>query len=148
MVIGRRLVVGALVVGAQLAGALVAGAALAAAANQTRASAATSTPNASTLYREAMATTSSWSVHYVSTSTQSKVTLVTTGDTGPASGTQLVATGKGARSDSVTIMVIGGITYVKGNVGGLENLTGLTAAQAAHLGRWAAALDPGRGRGP
>jgi hypothetical protein len=126
VVIGRRLVVGA-----QLAGALVAGAALTAAASQTPASAATSTPNAPTLYREAIATTSSWSVHYVSTSTQSKVTLVTTGDTGPASGTQLVATGKGAGSDSVTIMVIGGITYVKGNVGGLENLTGLTAAQAA-----------------
>jgi hypothetical protein len=132
VVIGRRLLAGALV-----PGALLAGAALAATAGRPAASAATSTPNASTLYREAMATTSSWSVHYVSRSTQSKVTLVTTGDTGPASGTQLVATGKGANSDSVTIMVIGGITYVKGNVGGLENLTGLTAAQAtAAAGLW------------
>jgi hypothetical protein len=127
VVIGRRLLVGA----------LLAGAALAAATSQTPASAAPSTPNASTLYGEAIATTSSWSVHYVSTSTQSKVTLLTTGDTGPASGTQLVTTGKGSSTDSVTIMVIGGITYVKGNVGGLENLTGLTAAQAtAVAGQW------------
>ncbi len=42
--------------------------------------------NAWTLYGEALATTSSWEVHYASTSTQSKVTLDETGDAGPARG--------------------------------------------------------------
>ena len=75
-------------------------------------------PDAATLYRDAMATTHSWSVHYASASTQSKHTLVESGDAGPASGSQTV--GDGQRG-SISIIVIGGITYVKGNAGGLEN---------------------------
>jgi hypothetical protein len=86
---------------------------------------------ASALYRDAIASTRAWSVHYVSTSTQSKVTLSETGDAGPASGTQTVSAGQGSLDDTITIYVIGGITYVKGNAGGLETLAGLNAAQAA-----------------
>jgi hypothetical protein len=89
------------------------------------------TLKAPTLYHDALASTRSWSVHYVSTSTQSKVTLSETGDAGPASGTQTVSAGKGSLDDTITIYVIGGITYVKGNAGGLEALAGLDAAQAA-----------------
>ena len=38
---------------------------------------------------------------------------------------------------SISILVIGGITYVKGNVGGLESLAGLSATQAAEAaGQW------------
>jgi hypothetical protein len=93
--------------------------------------------DASTLYRDALASTRSWSVHYVSTSTQSKVTLNETGDAGPASGTQTVSAGRGSLDDTITIYVIGGITYVKGNAGGLEVLAGLDAAQAAMVSdRW------------
>ena len=96
-----------------------------------------SAPSASTLYQEALATTRSWSVHYASSSTQSKVTLLVSGDAGPASGTQTVVTGKGSLTDNATIVVIGGITYVKGNAGGLENLAGLSAAQATVAqGQW------------
>ncbi len=102
------------------------------------ASAATG-PKAATLYRQAIATTKSWSVHYASSSTQSKITLVEIGNAGPASGTQLVSMGPSAQSqpDSATIEVIGGITYLKGNVGGLQNLAGFSASQATEAaGQW------------
>jgi hypothetical protein len=89
------------------------------------------TLDASTLYHDALATTRSWSVHYVSRSTRSRVTLSETGDAGPASGTQTVSAGTGSLDDAITIYVIGGITFVKGNAGGLEVLAGLDAAQAA-----------------
>jgi hypothetical protein len=95
------------------------------------------TVDVATLYRDAIATTHSWSVHYVSTSTQSQVTLYVTGDAGPASGTQVVLTGKGTLDDEITIDVIGGITFVKGNAGGLEFLAGLNAAEATTVSnRW------------
>ena len=58
---------------------------------------------------------------------QSKQTMLESGDAGPASGSQTVIMGTG----SISIIVIGGITYVKGNVGGLETLVGLSASQAS-----------------
>ncbi len=132
----RRQVTGAVLVGTLLAGSVLAGT-LAATVQTPAAAASASTPSVSTLYREAIATTRSWSVHYASSSIQSKVTLLESGDAGPASGTQTVLTGKGAPTDNATIDVIGGITYVKGNVGGLENLAGMSAAQAAvAAGQW------------
>jgi hypothetical protein len=91
------------------------------------AAAASSTPDAATLYREAIATTRSWSVHYSSSSTQSNVNLALTGDAGPASGSQTVTMGTG----SINIVVIGGITYLQGNASGLQNLAGFSASQAA-----------------
>ena len=125
------------VTGAVLAGLVLAGSVLTGAVALAPEAAGASTPNASTLYREALATTSSWSVHYASSSTESKVTLDETGDAGPASGTQTVLTGKGSLGDSATIDVIGGISYLKGNVGGLENLAGMSAVQAAVVaGQW------------
>jgi hypothetical protein len=123
----RRLAAGTLAV---MAAAALSSAAPAAAASRP-------TLGASSLYRDALASTRSWSVHYVSTSTQSQVTLYETGDAGPASGTQSVSAGKGNLDDTITIYVIGGITYVKGNAGGLEALAGLNAAQAAAASnRW------------
>ena len=101
--------------------------------------AATTGPSAAALYRQAIATTKSWSIHYASSSTQSKVTLVEIGNAGPASGTQLVSMGPSAQSqpDTATIEVIGGITYLKGNAGGLQNLAGFSASQAAEAaGLW------------
>jgi hypothetical protein len=94
-------------------------------------------PDASTLYREALTTTKSWSVHYVSSSNVSQVSLLETGDSGPASGTQSVATGKGGVTDMITIDVIGGLTYVMGNAGGFQALVGMDAATAQQVaGRW------------
>ena len=109
------------------------------AATGTSAASATSGLDATTLYRQAIATTKSWSVHYASSSTQSKVTLLESGNAGPASGTQSVSMGPSAQSqpDSVTIEVIGGITYIKGNAGGLVNLAGFSTTQAAEAaGQW------------
>ncbi len=120
MEFARRLAVGTLA------------AAAAAALSSVTPAAAASHPSldAATLYHDAIVTTHSWSVHYVSSSTESQVSLYETGDAGPASGTQTVLTGKGNLDDAITIYVIGGITFVKGNVGGLEVLAGLNAAQA------------------
>jgi hypothetical protein len=124
---GPRLAAGTL---AAMAAAALCSAAPAAAASRP-------TLDASTLYRDALASTHAWSVHYVSTSTQSKVTLYVTGDAGPASGIQTVSAGTGSLDDTISIDVIGGITYVKGNAGGLEVLAGLNAAQAAAASnRW------------
>lgn len=126
-----------LVAGTLLAGALAVGGLTADGVGSPGAAASTPVPSASTLYRETIATTRSWSVHYASTSIQSKVTLLVSGDAGPASGTQTVQTGKGSLTDNASIVVIGGITFVKGNAGGLENLAGINAAQATlAAGQW------------
>jgi hypothetical protein len=89
--------------------------------------------SASTLYEDALATTHSWSVHYASASDESKETLVETGNAGPASASQTVLLGRG----SLSILVIGGISYVKGNLDGLENLAGLGTSQATEaVNQW------------
>jgi hypothetical protein len=124
----RRLVAGVLsaaALGAALAVGVVAG--------LSAAPAAATTPSASTLYNDALATTRSWSVHYASSSTESKKTLQESGNAGPASASQTVLLGKG----TISILVIGDISYVKGNVNGLEDLVGLSSTQAAAAaGQW------------
>ncbi len=91
------------------------------------------TTSASALYEEALASTHAWSVHYESNSTEAKVTLVESGDAGPASASQTVTMGNG----TISILVIGGISYVKGNAAGLENLAGLSSSQATEAtGQW------------
>ena len=126
MVLTRRLATGFLLAGPLLVAAatpVVPGAA----------AASSSAASAGALYREAVATTRSWSVHYDSSATQSKQTLVVSGDAGPASGNQTVVMSTG----SITILVIGGITYLKGNAAGLQNLAGLSESQAADAaGQW------------
>jgi hypothetical protein len=118
--------------GVLLAAALT-GASLAGAALQAGPAAAATGASASTLYHDALATTRSWSVHYASASRESKETLVESGNAGPASAGQTVLLGKG----SISILVIGGISYVKGNLDGLENLAGLEASQAAEaVNQW------------
>jgi hypothetical protein len=132
VVLARRLVAGM-----QLAGACaaIAAAAITVAALQAgpAAGAPASGTSAASLYKATVATTHSWSVHYASNSTESKQTLVENGDAGPASGSQTVTMGQG----SISIVVIGGITYIKGNPGGLENLVGLSSSQATEAnGQW------------
>jgi hypothetical protein len=124
----RRLVVAAVaVMAAAAAGAVVALAPAGVAA------AAASSSSASALYRDALATTHSWSVHYDSSSTESSQTLLETGDAAPAAASQTVTMGPG----SIDILVIGGISYLKGNAGGLESLAGLSSSQATEAtGQW------------
>lgn len=129
MVLARRLVAGVLLAGATVT-ATVTGAALQAGP---AGAASASGASASSLYKAAVATTRSWSVHYASNSTEAKQTLVESGDAGPASGSQTVSMGQG----SISILVIGGITYIKGNPDGLETLVGLSSSQATEAaGQW------------
>jgi hypothetical protein len=94
-------------------------------------------PNATTLYRQALATTKAWTVHYASTSADAKVSNSESGDAGPVSGTQQVLIRSGTRSDSASLIVIGQITYVKANVMGLEDMMDLSPTDAtADAGHW------------
>jgi hypothetical protein len=130
----RRLVAGVLSATA-LATALVAAPVLVVTVQAAPAAAATASASASasTLYKDALATTRSWLVHYASASTESKQTLEESGNAGPASASQTVFLGKG----SISILVIGDISYLKGNVNGLEDLAGLSSSQAAEAaGQW------------
>jgi hypothetical protein len=98
---------------------------------------AAAAPTASALYQEAMATTKAWTVHYASQSSLTKVPFMESGDAGPASGTQAIHIGKGATLDTASLIVIGDLTYVKGNKIAMEELTGLSATQAVEAaGRW------------
>jgi hypothetical protein len=127
---GRKLVAVVLagpLVGPLAVGTLTAVIAVLAGPVQAATASSSSSPDATTLYKDAITTTHSWSVHYASDSTESEHTISEIGDAGPASGSQTVIMGKG----SISIIVIGGITYVKGNVGGLETLVGLDASQAS-----------------
>ena len=99
--------------------------------------AAEAAPDATTLYHEAMSTTKAWTVHYVSTSNASQVPFFEQGDTGPASGTQAIEVGRGATRERASLIVIGDLTYVKGNTLAMEDLTGLPSTEAAAAaGRW------------
>jgi hypothetical protein len=122
----KRLVAGVLMAGASAVAVAVVSVAAAPAG-------ASSGTSAGALYKEALAATHAWSIHYDSASTESKVTLVESGDAGPASASQTVTMGKG----TISILVIGGLSFVKGNTDGLENLAGLSASQAsAAAGQW------------
>jgi hypothetical protein len=94
-------------------------------------------PAAATLYREAMATTNAWRVHYSSSSDASHTPFSESGDAGPASGTQAILVGRGASLDRASLIVIGDLTFVKGNQLAMEDLTGQSATEAATtMGHW------------
>ena len=94
-------------------------------------------PSAATLYSQTVATTKNWSVHYASSGTAAGVTLLISGDAGPASGSQEILVGKGTVTDSASLVLIGGITYLRGNARALSDLTGLLPTQAAaNAGKW------------
>jgi hypothetical protein len=94
-------------------------------------------PAAAALYREAMATTNGWRVHYSSSSNASHAPFSESGDAGPASGTQAILVGQGASLDRASLIVIGDLTFVKGNQLAMEDLTGQSAAEAATtMGHW------------
>jgi hypothetical protein len=95
------------------------------------------TAAAGTLYREAMATTNAWRVHYSSSSNAAHTPFSESGDAGPASGTQAILVGQGASLDRASLIVIGDLTFVKGNQLAMEDLTGQSATEAATtMGHW------------
>ena len=94
-------------------------------------------PDATVLYREALATTKAWRVHYYSASTGSGGPFLYSGDAGPASGTQAILVGQGATLISASLVVIGDFTYLSGNELAMEDLVGLSPTQAAGTaGHW------------
>ncbi len=98
---------------------------------------ATASSKASVLYREALATTKSWTVHYASDGVISGVPILESGDAGPTAGTQVVLVGRGPTTDNASLIVIGDLTYLRGNVIALEDLAGLTPAVAANdVNQW------------
>jgi hypothetical protein len=88
-------------------------------------------PSAASLYRSAIATTNGWRVHYVSRSDTSHVPFLESGDAGPGAGTQSIRIGKAPTLDRASLIVIGDLTFVKGNELAMEDLTGLAPAVAA-----------------
>jgi hypothetical protein len=98
---------------------------------------ATASSKAAALYKEAMATTTSWTVHYASDGVISGVPILESGDAGPTAGTQEVLVGKGPTTDNASLIVIGDLTYLRGNVVALEDLAGLSPAVAANdVNQW------------
>ncbi|MGO8861991.1 MAG: hypothetical protein ACLQRH_14670 [Acidimicrobiales bacterium] len=98
---------------------------------------ASAAPDAAALYREALATTRAWRVHYYSESSGSGGPFLYSGDAGPASGTQAIFVGHGATLISASLIVIGDFTYLNGNELAMEDLVGLSPAQAATAtGHW------------
>ena len=94
-------------------------------------------PDATVLYREALATTKAWRVHYYSESTGSGGPFLYSGDAGPASGTQAILVGRGATLISAALIVIGDFTYLSGNELAMEDLVGLSPTEAAAAaGHW------------
>jgi hypothetical protein len=94
-------------------------------------------PTAASLYRAAMATTKGWRVHYLSQSDTAHVPFAESGDAGPASGSQAIHIGHGSTLDEATLIVIGDLTFVKGNERAMEDLTGLAPAEAhTAMNRW------------
>jgi hypothetical protein len=92
---------------------------------------------AASVYQDAMATTKAWTVHYRSESNVSKVPFEESGDAGSAAGTQAIHIGRGATLDTASLVVIGDLTFVKGNKLAMENLTGLSPTQANEAeGHW------------
>ena len=93
--------------------------------------------SATDLYHDALATTHAWSVHYVSESKAPKQTVLISGDAGPTAGSQQVLGGASTAQDTASIVVIGSISYLKGNAHALVDLEGMNAAQAtAVAGQW------------
>jgi hypothetical protein len=99
--------------------------------------AAGASSSAASLYRQALATTTAWSVHYASQAVSSKMPILVSGDAGPASGTQEILVGSGATADQASLVVIGDFTYFKGNAVALQNLILMPASMAStDAGQW------------
>ena len=129
MVEVRRLVVGVLSAAAVLAGLLVA----AVVAGLSAAPAGATTPSASALYKDALATTRR---DGRSTTTRPRRRRTSPSSAGTPGRPGPARPSRWARA-AINILVIGGLSYVKGNAEGLQSLAGLSAAQANEAaGQW------------
>jgi hypothetical protein len=81
-------------------------------------------------YQDAIKAATNQSVHFQTNVTQSNVTLQQSGDAGTTSGSESLTIRNGKQTEHMSAEVIGKTGYVKGNTTGLQNILGLTTAQA------------------
>ncbi len=83
------------------------------------------------------------SVHYVATSNLGGDREVMVGDAGPDRGIQRITFSRAGSTGHVTILVVAGKAYLRGDVFTLETYLGLTKAQAARYhGKWFVIAPP------
>jgi hypothetical protein len=81
-------------------------------------------------YQAAVKAATNQSVHFQTDVTQGNVTLQQSGDAGTTSGSETLTVHNGKQTEHMSAEVVGKTGYVKGNATGLQNILGLTAAQA------------------
>ncbi|HEY1446593.1 MAG TPA: hypothetical protein VGF51_17005 [Acidimicrobiales bacterium] len=88
-------------------------------------------------YEAAVKAATNQSVHFQTDVTQGNVTLQQSGDAGTTSGSETLTVHNGKQTEHMSAEVVGKTGYVKGNVTGLQNILGLSAAQAhKYAGKW------------
>lgn len=95
------------------------------------------TQSAQAEYEAAVKAATNQTVHFQTDVTQGKVTLEQSGDAGANSGSESLTIRNGKSTEHMDAEVIGKSGYVKGNTTGLQNILGLSAAQARkYQGQW------------
>jgi hypothetical protein len=95
------------------------------------------TKSAQSEYQAAIKAATNQSVHFQTNVTQGNVTLQQSGDAGSTSGSETLTVHNGKQTEHMSAEVVGKTGYVKGNTTGLQNILGLTAAQARkYAGQW------------
>ncbi len=95
------------------------------------------TESAQSEYQAAVKAATNQTVHFQTDVTQGKVTLQQSGDAGTSSGSESLTIHNGKSTEHMNAEVVGATGYVKGNTTGLQNILGLTSAQARkYQGQW------------
>jgi hypothetical protein len=99
--------------------------------------AGTTARNAQSEYQAALKAATNQTVHFQTDVTQGNVTLQQGGDAGTSSGSESLTVRNGKQTEHMSAEVVGKTGYVKGNTTGLQNILGLSAAQAhKYQGQW------------
>ena len=88
-------------------------------------------------YQAAVKAATNQSVHFETDVTQGNATLQQSGDAGGTSGSESLTVHNGNITEHMSAQVVGKTGYVKGNKVALQNILGLSAAQAnKYAGQW------------
>lgn len=92
---------------------------------------------AASTYTAALKAAATHDVHFASMATQQGTSISVIGDTGMTSGSQTLTVRKGKSNETLSVMLVAGTGYVKGNTAGLVQILGLGAALGAKYGgKW------------
>ena len=95
------------------------------------------TQSAQSEYQAALKAATNQTVHFAVNETVGKATLLQSGDAGANSGSESVTVHNGKSTERISTRVVGKTGYVNGNTTALQNILGLTAAQAhKYAGQW------------